>query len=306
MNNILISIIVPCYNQGQFLNEALQSIFDQTYPNWECIIVNDGSTDNTEEIVNEWVAKDSRFNYYKKANSGVSATRNFGLEKVKGQFIQFLDADDILDKSKLEISLNELHSSNDNNIKVVISNFRMLSLNSQITTDPYCRLNEELFNLDNLLYKWQDTFSIPIHCGFFDASLFETVRFPTDVTAQEDWIVWVKIFKTGCKATFIDEPLAFYRINPNSRTMSKSLLEDQIKAFEIFKTILTETEFHRFSIVLIARYYKAQEELKKRIRVLKNSNSFQTGLLVKKILKTIGVLKAAKLLFPKILKFKSK
>jgi len=182
----------------------------------------------------------------------------------------------------------------------------MLTVDSQLTKDPYCRLHAELFNLDSLIYKWQETFSIPIHCGFFDTSIFKTIRFPENLTAQEDWIVWIKIFKTEIKAVFLDKPLALYRLNPLSRTMSKSYLKDQIKAYEIFKTLLTEEEFNRFSIVLIARYYRSQEELKKRVRAIKKSNSYQTGLLVKKILKMIGVLKLAKLMFPRILKFKSK
>ncbi|MFV8358067.1 glycosyltransferase family 2 protein, partial [Flavobacterium sp. XS1P32] len=75
----LVSVIIPCYNQDQFLAETLQSVFDQTYSNWECIIVNDGSTDNSESIILDWVQRDKRFQYCKTKNSGVSAARNYGL-----------------------------------------------------------------------------------------------------------------------------------------------------------------------------------------------------------------------------------
>lgn len=76
LNLSLISVIVPCYNQAQYLDECLQSVLDQTYQNWECIIVNDGSPDNTEEIALRWTKKDSRFRYLKKENEGLSSARN--------------------------------------------------------------------------------------------------------------------------------------------------------------------------------------------------------------------------------------
>lgn len=98
----LISIIVPCYNQSQYLDECLQSVLHQTFTDWECIIVNDGSPDNTEEVAAKWVEKDARFHYYKKENGGVASARNFGIEKAIGDFIQLLDGDDILEKEKLQ------------------------------------------------------------------------------------------------------------------------------------------------------------------------------------------------------------
>ena len=97
-NTPLISVIVPCYNQAQYLDECLQSVLDQTYQNWECIIVNDGSPDNTEEIALQWTAKDPRFTYLKKENGGLSSARNAGIEVAQGEWIQFLDCDDKIDK----------------------------------------------------------------------------------------------------------------------------------------------------------------------------------------------------------------
>jgi len=101
MNKSLVSIIVPCYNQAQYLGEALQSVFDQTYTHWECIIVNDGSLDNTEEVVQKWIAKDNRFTYFYQENSSVSVARNYGIKMAGGKYIQFLDSDDILEADKI-------------------------------------------------------------------------------------------------------------------------------------------------------------------------------------------------------------
>ena len=299
-----VSIIVPCYNQAQYLNEALQSVLDQSYINWECIIVNDGSPDNTEEVAKKWVDKDARFIYWYKENGGVSSARNFGIEKATGAYIQFLDSDDVLGETKLELSLNQIHSNK--NIEIVVSNFRMFIDNPLKTSSPYCSLSDQLLNFESLLYEWNSFLSIPIHCGFFKTSLFESIRFPENMSAQEDWIVWVSVFKTACIAVFVDKPLAFYRKNPTSRIMTKSFCDDQIKAFEYFKDYLSEDEFHKLSLVLISRYYKSNDDLKFKLRAVKNSNTHQTGLMIKKGLNLLGLLKPFRYLFPIILKLKSK
>ncbi|HEU4496898.1 MAG TPA: glycosyltransferase family 2 protein, partial [Flavobacterium sp.] len=88
------SIIVPCFNQSQYLGEALQSVSEQTYTDWECIIVNDGSPDDTEEVSKEWCEKDARFKYLYKENGGLSSARNAGIAVAGGEYILPLDADD--------------------------------------------------------------------------------------------------------------------------------------------------------------------------------------------------------------------
>ena len=117
MNNPIISIIVPCYNQAQFLSEALQSLLEQTYTNWECIIVNDGSPDHTEEVAQEWLKKDERFKYIKKENGGLSSARNAGIEIAKGDFILPLDADDKISQDYILLGLKEFEK--DSHLKVV-------------------------------------------------------------------------------------------------------------------------------------------------------------------------------------------
>jgi glycosyltransferase involved in cell wall biosynthesis len=301
-----VSIIVPCYNQAQYLDEALQSVLDQTYIDWECIIVNDGSTDNTEEVVQKWVEKDSRFIYLYKENGGLSSARNAGLEVAKGDYIQFLDSDDFLDKTKLKLSLQQIDLEKDKGVKVAISNFRMFVDNPLNTSVPYCNLKEELFNFESLLYQWEESFTIPIHCGLFDATLFNVFRFPENLKAKEDWVMWVSLFREDCQATFIDKPLALYRRNPTSMQHTKDMLPDFLKACGYFKIFLKEEEFYKFSLHLISRYYKSNEHYKSKWKSIKKSNSYQTGLSVKKGLKKAGVLKLVKRLFPFLLKLKSK
>jgi glycosyltransferase involved in cell wall biosynthesis len=94
--NSLVSIVIPCYNQGEFLSETLESLIGQTYTNWECFIINDGSKDNSEEVAKSWVSKDKRIHYTYKDNGGPSTARNTGILLAKGEYILPLDADDTI------------------------------------------------------------------------------------------------------------------------------------------------------------------------------------------------------------------
>ena len=102
----MISIIVPVYNSEKYLDECLKSIQKQSYRNFEVICVDDGSTDNSANIVNEYIKTDTRFQLFTQSNSGVSAARNLGLSKVSGEFICFVDSDDIIDNLFLENLIN--------------------------------------------------------------------------------------------------------------------------------------------------------------------------------------------------------
>ncbi|MGI4022331.1 MAG: glycosyltransferase family 2 protein [Janthinobacterium lividum] len=106
LNTPLVSVIIPCYNYGKFLSEALDSVLSQTYTNWECIVVNDGSTDNSEIIGKKYENNDSRFKYIYQKNAGHSSARNTALKVSKGKYIQFLDADDMLEREKLNLQVS--------------------------------------------------------------------------------------------------------------------------------------------------------------------------------------------------------
>ena len=97
-----VSIIIPFYNAQEFLDKTLQSVFTQTYEGWECIMIDDGSTDSTKKELLKWAEKDDRFCYYYQDNKGLSGARNTGLVKAKGTFVYFIDADDLLEDISLE------------------------------------------------------------------------------------------------------------------------------------------------------------------------------------------------------------
>ena len=101
----MVSIIIPCFNYGWLVSETLESVLAQTYQDWECLIIDDGSTDNSQEVAEKYVQRDTRFQYHYQVNQGMSAARNRGLSVARGKYIQFLDADDLLAPKKLTVQV---------------------------------------------------------------------------------------------------------------------------------------------------------------------------------------------------------
>lgn len=237
MNNFYkVSVIVPCYNQAKYLEQCFSSLTNQTYSNWECILVDDGSTDETAKIGSEWAQKDARIKYYKKSNGGLSSARNFGLSHINGDFIQFLDADDFLHPAKFEKSLNNV---TDKDNTVIITNFLLFDDKKQKEKPAYCKLEQNCFNQEAILTEWDKRFTIPIHCGLFPSNLTTKYLFREDLKAKEDWIFWLQIFQNQPIAIFIDEPLAFYRENLGGMSRKDDFMqENKIKAIKIIEQII--------------------------------------------------------------------
>jgi glycosyltransferase involved in cell wall biosynthesis len=206
MNDIQISIIVPCYNQGEFLNETLSSIIKQTFSNWECIIIDDGSSDNTKEIAKIWLEKDTRFRYFYQKNQGVSIARNFGIEKALGEFILPLDADDKIASEYIRLSLNEF--KNNNNLTLVYCQAR-----------KFGKINEKWllpeFNL----------FDLAVNNMIFCSSIFKKSDWKriggydeNMVKGFEDWEFYIALLKKGGAVSRLDYTGFYYRIEGNSRS----------------------------------------------------------------------------------------
>lgn len=301
---MLVSVIVPCFNQDTYLNEALDSVYKQTYSNWECLIIDDGSTDDTSVIAKNWVNKDNRFKYFFQENNGVSSARNLGIKKAKGEYLQFLDSDDLLHKNKISESLNQIKNKGKDDQEIVVTNFKMLSPDSKKILPPFCTLKEEFFTLEGFLFKWNIDFSIQIQCGFFSSSLFNKIKFPENLSAQEDWLVWIQLMKAKEKLTFINKTLAYYRVNPKSRMRTLGVGDNQIKMLDNFQSILTFEEYYMFSTHLIGLLYNKNIDLKSNIKRIKSSNTFQFSLMLKKIAKMFYLTRLFKSIFKFFLKFK--
>lgn len=118
----MISIVIPAFNREEYIAETLESVLSQTYQNWECIVVDDGSTDDTGTVIKRYIDSDSRFHFYKRPSKmlkGANSCRNFGFSKSKGEFIKFLDSDDLLTPDCLDKQVAILKSNQ--NIKVCFS-----------------------------------------------------------------------------------------------------------------------------------------------------------------------------------------
>jgi hypothetical protein len=275
MKTFLVSIIVPCYNQSQFLDEALQSVFDQTYTNWECIIVNDDSPDNTEEVAKKWVEKDSRFVYLYMENGGVSAARNLGLDIATGDYVQFLDADDCLHHLKFEKSLELVKK---HNADLIISNYVVFNGDKDKIIPTRFKLQEDYFNFQSVVFKWEFEYTIPIHCALFNVKYFEDFRFSIDLKVNEDWIMWITVFRRNPSTQFINKPFALYRDHVDSVTKDKHEMQsNHIKALLHLKNILAEEDYNKLMTLVLTNLYANLEIAKTKLTKIKKSKTYKWG-----------------------------
>lgn len=206
MSNDLVSIITPTWNCGRFIVETIESVLAQTYSNWEMIIQDDCSTDDTEQIVSEYMQKDSRIKYYKNSqNSGAAITRNAALRIAKGRWIAFLDSDDLWLPTKLE-----------KQIKFMEENGYAFSYHE------YCEINEEsqetgvgisgpkiVTKLGMVNYCWPGCLTV-----MYDALVVGLVQI-ANIKKNNDYAMWLKVIKmTDCY--LLPESLAKYRKHTGS------------------------------------------------------------------------------------------
>ena len=201
--NPLISVIVPCYNQAQYLDECLQSVLDQTYQNWECIIVNDGSLDHTEEVAKKWLEKDPRFKYIHKENGGLSSARNAGIREAKGEWILPLDADDYISNDYLDLAKNHFF---DQNLKVIYSEAQKFGV-----------INDK-WNLDDFSLKKLATKNLIFCTAFYRKNDWEKIGGYDEnlLHGLEDWEFWISLLKINGKVLKLNVICFFYRIKDNS------------------------------------------------------------------------------------------
>lgn len=223
-NTPLISVIVPCYNQAQYLDECLQSVLDQTYQNWECIIVNDGSPDNTEDVAQKWVAKDSRFKYLKKENGGISSARNAGIDKAKGEWVLPLDADDKIGNQYMKLAEKEFIGYDLVYCKLILFG------------DVNKELNVRNYSIDELL------FFNPFFCSsFFTKDNWKKIDGYDEKMRKgmEDWEFWIRlVYNSTIKVKKLDYIGFYYRrkeISTDTIVNNNTQLQLEIKNYIISK-----------------------------------------------------------------------
>ena len=221
--DFLISIVIPVYNAEKYLEQCLNSIQNQTYKNFEVILVNDGSMDHSESICMDFVKVDTRFKYFTKVNGGASSARNFGLDNVTGDYITFIDADDWVDENHLEVLMNNIKENNSDmavsSIKKFdnVSNFEFrVYSNQEKYLLNYNKLNREEFLviLPKLIYA-SNSYKIAVS-KLFKKELVTNIRFDESIIYGEDLEFFFKLYLNINSISYVDEVTYIYRLHDES------------------------------------------------------------------------------------------
>jgi len=213
-NEDLVSIIMPAYNCGNFIGITIDSVIAQTYQNWEIIVIDDSSTDNTEEVISFYMAKDSRIKYYKlNQNSGAAVARNKAIDLAEGKYIAFLDSDDVWFPEKLakQISFMKEYGFN-------------------FTCTSYTKIGEDGVYLNRTIkaQNKSDYNGVLRTCPgnstvIYNADKLGKFKIP-NIKKRNDYVMWLQIIKKEKCLYGMEEPLSSHRIRTNAISSNKSSL----------------------------------------------------------------------------------
>lgn len=205
------SIIIPAFNAEQHIAESIQSVIQQTDPDWELLITDDCSTDSTADIINIFAQKDPRIRYFKNdTNSGAAASRNHSIKNASGRFIAFLDSDDRWTADKLEKQISFMTKNN-----------FPLSYTDYWITDSTGKIQRKRSIPKKINYsKLLKTNYIGCLTAVYDSHILGKQYMPL-IKKRQDYGLWLKILKLTRFAYGLDEPLAFYRVHKGSLSANK-------------------------------------------------------------------------------------
>ena len=208
-----VSIITPCYNASRYISQTIESVLSQTYTDWEMIIIDDGSKDNSDAIIQKYVEQDSRIILIKQPNGGSANARNHGIREAKGRYIALLDADDLWLPDFLE---KQLAFMKEKNAICVYSSYKRIDENSNEILKPLiCR---PFVNYK----KMQITNFIGCLTGLYDSSKYGKKYLDENLKSiRDDYAYWLEIVKLENAAYGNQEVLACYRVIKNSTTGNK-------------------------------------------------------------------------------------
>lgn len=263
----LVSIIIPVYNVEEYLNACLSSACNQTYKNIEIIVIDDGSTDGSGKICDFFGNNDSRIKVVHQKNSGVSHSRNVGLNLARGKYISFIDGDDYIKNNMIELMISNIKSNydlcvcnfnidNDSNIK-----YKTFKINENLTLKDYC--NQMLYGNSIEGVVWN---------RLYNKSILNDIRFNEDLYLLEDLVFNIEYLKKIKSVFYINEPLYYYRKRANS-ALRKGITEKScnsiIAKWNIIK-LLEDTNYRK------SLFYQ-------KINILCESEKLQKNFEVKKI-----------------------
>lgn len=211
--NDLVSIITPCYNGAKYVAETIESVLNQTYSNWEMLVIDDGSKDNSSEIIDSYANKDSRIRLIKQENKGCAAARNNGIRNAKGRYIALLDADDIWHNDFLE---EQIKYMNENSAICVCSAYERIDENSKPLGHP--TKPKKIITVKDM--KVMNC--VGCLTGLYDSSKYGKKFLDESLhSIRDDYAFWYEIISLENKAYGNQKILAKYRVTTSSTTGKK-------------------------------------------------------------------------------------
>lgn len=220
----LVTVVIASNNYAHFIGQALDSVLAQTYPNWECIVVDDGSTDNTREVVEHYTKLDQRIQYIWQENKRLSAARNTGIARSSGEYLQFLDADDLIEKRKFECQVNLLE--NHPEIDIVYGDVRYIA-NERWDEQPFTAAEVNIPNVVELSGQGKEILMTlasgniaPTNCMVLRRQVIASVG-PFDAAANEAYDYWVRCALQGKRFHFDDSTYSRAMVRLHQASMSR-------------------------------------------------------------------------------------
>lgn len=213
MEKNMVSIITPCYNGAQYISETIESVLNQTYRNWEMIVIDDGSQDDSADIVRKYEERDDRIHLVSQKNAGSAAARNNGIRRSVGQYIALLDADDVWFPEFLEKQILFLQQ---NKAVCVCCSYSCIDAESKETLHPV--ICKEKITLRDMMI----TNHIGCLSGLYDSEKYGKIYLKEELASiRDDYAYWIDIVKLEGVAYGNTEILAKYRVLSNSTTGNK-------------------------------------------------------------------------------------
>lgn len=234
MKQPLVSIITPVYNSEKYIAETMESVLSQTYQNWEHLLVDDCSTDNSWLIIQSYAEKDKRIKPFRlQKNCGSGVARNLAIKEAKGKYIAFLDSDDLWVPEKLEKHINFMFEGN---IPFSHTSYGFIEEDGTIIPRIY-KVRNKPVDFKYLLRKTD----ISCLTAVYDQELIGKYFMP-ELKRKQDYVLWLSILKDGIESVPYPEVLAYYRQRKNSTTSNKTKL-----IFEHFKLLHNHIKLNFFS-----------------------------------------------------------
>lgn len=223
----LVSIIIPVYNSEKFIDDTIKTVQNQTYKNWELILVNDCSTDNGINIIKKYIDKDERMKLINlEQNSGTATARNVGIKNAEGRYITFLDADDLWDKEKLEKQVKFMQKEN----------YAFTFTGYQFTNELGEPTGKKVYVPSSITYKQAlKNTTISTITVMFDTDVIDKKLLYMPNVKSEDTATWWQILKKGYTAYSINEILSYYRRYNSSKSANKLKAVKQV--WELYRKV---------------------------------------------------------------------